>query len=220
MSARALIGAGEGFQASRRPARPVGLSRIVDGWIDLIAPAPWSAHVGLHDMPQGRRLGRTRSPLYTPAERDRRDTSPWTTVQAILAPLQFLIFAVSLALVVRYLMTGQGYEIATISILIKTFILYTIMITGSIWEKVVFGRWLFAPAFFWEDVCSMLVLALQTAYLASLLLSFGTPREQMMIAVAAYAVYVVNAAQFVLKLREARLDGAGGRLPAGAGGAA
>ena len=42
------------------------------------------------------------------------------------------------------------------------------MITGSIWEKDVFGRYLFAPAFFWEDVFSMLVLALHTAYLAAL----------------------------------------------------
>jgi 3-vinyl bacteriochlorophyllide hydratase len=110
---------------------------------------------------------------------------------------------------VRYLTTGQGYALATASILIKTILLYTIMITGSIWEKVVFGKWLFAPAFFWEDVCSMLVLALQTAYLASLLLSWGSPREQMLIAVAAYLVYLVNATQFVLKLREARLQGRG-----------
>jgi hypothetical protein len=47
-------------------------------------------------------------------------------------------------------------------------LLYTIMVTGCIWEKVVFGCWLFAPAFFWEDVFSMLVLALHTAYLVAL----------------------------------------------------
>ena len=52
--------------------------------------------------------------------------------------------------------------------MVKTLVLYTIMITGSIWEKEVFGRYLFAPAFFWEDVFSMLVLALHTAYLAAL----------------------------------------------------
>ena len=54
------------------------------------------------------------------------------------------------------------------SVVIKTLVLYTIMITGSIWEKEVFGRYLFAPAFFWEDVFSMLVLALHTAYLVAL----------------------------------------------------
>ena len=79
------------------------------------------------------------------------------------------------------------------------------MITGAIWEKVVFGRYLFAPAFFWEDVFSMLVLALHTAYLAAMF--SGAPvREQILIALAAYATYVVNATQFVLKLRAARRE--------------
>jgi hypothetical protein len=40
--------------------------------------------------------------------------------RALLAPLQFLAFAVSLVLVLRYLATGRGYEAATVSILIKT----------------------------------------------------------------------------------------------------
>jgi 3-vinyl bacteriochlorophyllide hydratase len=106
-------------------------------------------------------------------------------------------------------MTGQGYGVATVSILIKTLLLYTIMITGSIWEKVVFGKWLFARAFFWEDAFSMLVLALQTAYLLSLVFGWGDARQQMTIAIAAYGVYVINAAQFLLKLRAARLEGAG-----------
>ena len=88
------------------------------------------------------------------------------------------------------------------------------MITGSIWEKAVFGKWLFARAFFWEDVFSMLVLGLQTAYLAALLLGWGSPRQQMMIAIAAYATYAINASQFLLKLRAARLEG-GSRVLAG-----
>ena len=80
------------------------------------------------------------------------------------------------------------------------------MVTGSIWEKVVFGKWLFAPAFFWEDVFSMLVLALHTAYLVALIGGFGTERGRMLLALAAYATYAVNATQFVLKLRAARLQ--------------
>ena len=106
--------------------------------------------------------------LYTAEERRRRDASRWTLVQGVLAPVQFLVFLVSLGLVLRYLATGEGLAAATWSIVVKTLVLYTIMITGSIWEKEVFGRWLFAPAFFWEDVVSMLVLALHTAYLAAL----------------------------------------------------
>jgi len=147
-------------------------------------------------------------PLYTAEERRRRDATPWTLVQGILAPVQFLVFLVSLALVVRYLLTGDGFEAATWSIVVKTLVLYTIMVTGSIWEKVVFGKYLFAPAFYWEDVVSMLVLALHTGYLWAVLTQAVGPTAQMYLALAAYAAYVVNAAQFVLKLRAARLQGA------------
>lgn len=152
-------------------------------------------------------------PLYTPAERRRRDSSSWTLVQGVLAPLQFAIFLISLALVLRALATGDGARAAEISVVVKTVALYAIMVTGSIWEKVVFGRWLFAPAFFWEDVVSMLVLALHTVYLAALATGALSGQALLLLALAAYATYVVNAAQFLLKLRAARLERAGSRAP-------
>ncbi|MEE4381929.1 MAG: 2-vinyl bacteriochlorophyllide hydratase [Pseudomonadales bacterium] len=142
--------------------------------------------------------------LYTEEERRRRDETPWTLVQGFLAPLQFLVFLFSLGLVIRYLTTGAGYEAATASIVLKTLVLYTIMVTGAIWEKVVFGRYLFAPAFFWEDVFSMVVIALHTAYLVALFAGASTG-VQMAIALAAYGTYLINAVQFILKLRAARL---------------
>lgn len=147
-----------------------------------------------------------RHPLYTAAEKQRRDSTRWTLVQGILAPLQFVIFAISLGLVIRTLMTGEGYALATASIVLKTLILYAIMITGSIWEKVVFGKYLFADAFFWEDVVSMLVLALHTAYLVALFWTLASPNTLLVLALAAYAAYVINAVQFILKLRAARLQ--------------
>jgi 3-vinyl bacteriochlorophyllide hydratase len=147
-------------------------------------------------------------PLYTPEERRRRDASRWTLVQGVLAPLQFLVFLISLALVIRFLVTGAGAEAATVSIVIKTLVLYLIMVTGSIWEKDVFGHWLFARPFFWEDVFSMLVLALHTAYLAALAFDWLGTRDLMLLALAAYATYVINAGQFLLKLRAARLEAA------------
>lgn len=145
-------------------------------------------------------------PLYTVEQRRRRDASRWTLVQGILAPLQFAVLLVSLALVGRYLATGAGLWAATASVLAKTATLYAIMITGSIWEKAVFGRYLFAPAFFWEDVVSMLVLALHTASVAMLLAHVGSPEARFAVALAGYAAYAVNAAQFLLKLRAARLE--------------
>jgi 3-vinyl bacteriochlorophyllide hydratase len=143
--------------------------------------------------------------LYTAEERRRRDASRWTVVQGILAPLQFAVFLVSAGLVVRYLATGDGLTAATLSIVIKTVVLYLIMITGSLWEHDVYGRYLFAPAFFWEDILSMLVLGLHTAYLAALATGVLESRGQMCLALAAYATYLVNATQFLLKLRDARL---------------
>jgi len=152
---------------------------------------------------QSRRAPR---PLYTEEERRRRDTSPWTIVQGVLAPLQFLVFLLSLVLVGRFLVSGTGALAADLSIMAKTLALYAIMVTGAIWEKAVFGRYLFAPAFYWEDMVSMVVIALHTGYLVMLIGGLGTVEERMLVALAGYAAYVINAGQFLLKLRAARLQ--------------
>ena len=149
---------------------------------------------------------KTSKPLYNPEQRARRDATIWTLVQGILAPIQFLVCLVSLCLVLRYLVTGNGYELATISVVIKTMFLYLIMLTGSIWEKVVFGKYLFAESFFWEDVFSMLVIFLHTLYLYFLILGDMGQRGLMYLALAAYASYFINAGQFIYKLRIARLQ--------------
>jgi len=175
-------------------------SSLLEKTLSGFDACPWASSAGRTAPPR-----RAAAPLYTQEERRRRDASPWTLVQGILAPIQFVIFLASLALLLRYIATGEGLAIATASILVKTFALYTIMVTGSIWEKKVFGRYLFAPAFFWEDVFSILVLALHTAYLVALATNALDTQGQLMLALAAYASYVVNAAQFVMKLRAARL---------------
>ncbi len=149
-----------------------------------------------------------KSRLYSPDERARRDATAWTIVQGVLAPVQFLVFLVSLALVLRYLVTGDGYAAASLSIVIKTGVLLTIMVTGSIWEKVVFGHWLFAPAFFWEDVVSFGVIALHLLYVGMLLSGDYNPLAEMAVALVAYAAYLINAGQFLWKLRAARLEAA------------
>ena len=158
--------------------------------------------------------------LYSEEERARRDASKWTLIQGILAPIQFLVFLVSLGLVIRYLISGEGLVAAHVSIVIKTLLLYTIMITGSIWEKDVFGRYLFAPAFYWEDMVSMLVLALHTAYLIALATGWLGDTGQMVLALVAYLAYVINAAQFLWKLRMARLEGQRSEASVPAGNAA
>ncbi|MDJ0943131.1 MAG: 2-vinyl bacteriochlorophyllide hydratase [Kiloniellales bacterium] len=186
------------------------LSGTVDRCIARFDVCPWSTLAGsstLRREPLSRRRDHI---LYTPEQRRRRDQSPWTLVQGVLAPLQFGIFLISLVLVLRFLATGLGFEAATASIVVKTVALYTIMITGAIWERAVFGQYLFAPAFFWEDVVSMLVIALHTAYLIVLATQILDAQGQMLLALAAYAAYVINAAQFLLKLRAARREASPG----------
>jgi len=180
--------------------------------------SPWGSAAGRaaphHDAPRaGKRIF-----LYTPEQRRKRDATAWTLVQGILAPVQFCVFLMSLFLVLRFLATGQGLMAATASVVVKTLVLYTIMITGAIWEKKVFGRYLFAPAFFWEDVFSMLVLGLHTAYVASLFTNTVAARDQMLLALAGYTAYLVNATQFVMKLRAARVQEAADRAQRGAAG--
>lgn len=155
-------------------------------------------------MPSDTMTGLPGVQLYTPEERIRRDATVWTTVQGVLAPIQFLVFLISAVLVIRYLTSGAGYEAATFSIIAKTVLLLTIMVTGAIWEKVVFGQYLFAQSFFWEDVMSFGVIALHLTYVWALMAGWDST-TQMWIALAAYAAYVVNAAQFIWKLRMARL---------------
>lgn len=143
-------------------------------------------------------------PLYTPAQRERRNQSRWTLVQGILAPVQFLVFLISAALLARYILSGHGFELAAASVVIKTLFLYAIMYTGALWERDVYGQYLFAPAFYWEDMVSMVVIALHTLYLGLYLTGFGGSDWLVITAIAAYVTYLINAAQFVLKLRQAR----------------
>lgn len=170
-------------------------------------------------MAQARSGENNRIQLYTAEQRHRRDTSRWTLVQGILAPLQFLVFLVSVVLVWRTLATGEGAFAAQASVIVKTLVLYTIMVTGALWERDVFGQYLFAGPFFWEDVVSMGVIALHTAYLTSVIFGWFDLTGQLIIALLAYAAYVINAAQFLIKFRMARRSAVltDAALPQGAG---
>lgn len=170
-------------------------------------------------MAQARSRADNRNDLYTAEQRRRRDASRWTLVQGLLAPLQFLVFLVSVVLVWRCLATGEGAVAAQASVIVKTLVLYTIMVTGALWERDVFGQYLFAGPFFWEDVVSMGVIALHTAYLAAVIFGWFDLTGQLVIALLAYAAYVINAAQFLIKFRMARRSApvSDAALPQGAG---
>ncbi|PJF25452.1 MAG: 2-vinyl bacteriochlorophyllide hydratase [Phototrophicales bacterium] len=148
---------------------------------------------------------------YTPEQMRRRQQSKWTIVQAILAPLQLLTFIISVTLIIRYLSTGLDYEITTISILIKIALMWLITITGMLWEKEVFGQWFLAPQFFWEDVMNAVSLILHNGYFVALLLG-ASERDLVLVMLVAYASYMINFAQFLvrgLRARKQRQSAAG-----------
>lgn len=135
---------------------------------------------------------------YTPEQLARRNSSKWTLVQAVLAPVQFLAFIISFALVIRYLVTGNGFAAANISVLIKISLLWLITVTGMIWEKEIFGHWFLAPQFFWEDVGNAVAMIMHNLYFLARWQGWSE-QAIMMLMLLAYVSYMFNCAQFILK---------------------
>jgi 3-vinyl bacteriochlorophyllide hydratase len=132
---------------------------------------------------------------YTPEQLRRRETSRWTRVQAITAPIQFLTFVASLVLVARYLTSGQGYDLAHIASVVKVVLMIFITVTGMLWEHDVYGQYFLATEFFWEDVVNGISLVFHLVFLGAW--AIGAPEQtQMVIMAIALATYVVNFAQF------------------------
>lgn len=140
---------------------------------------------------------------YTPEQLEIRNNSPWTVVQMILAPIQLLAFFISAGLVIHYLTTGEGYEIATMSVLIKIALMWLITITGMFWEKEVFGKWFLAPQFFWEDAFNAVALVTHNLYFYARWQGWSE-RALMSLMLFAYGTYLINFGQFLIKGLRAR----------------
>ncbi len=142
---------------------------------------------------------------YTPEQLQRRNNSKWTLVQAILGPIQFIVFVISFGLVIRYLLTGNGYQIANISVIIKIFLLWLITITGMFWEKEVFDHWFLAPQFFWEDVGNAIAIFMHSLYFLAIWLNLSN-QAVMTLMLIAYISYLFNFGQFLIKGVRARQE--------------
>jgi 3-vinyl bacteriochlorophyllide hydratase len=140
----------------------------------------------------------------------KRDSSKWTPVQGILAPVQFLAFLISFGMIVFYLVTGEGYTLATISVLVKIALLWAITVTGMFWEKDVFDQWFLAPEFFWEDALNAVAMVMHNLYFIAILLGWSQDAVMTLMLVA-YMSYIVNCAQFFVRGLQARKQ----RLAAG-----
>jgi 3-vinyl bacteriochlorophyllide hydratase len=133
---------------------------------------------------------------YTADQLERRARSKWTRVQIILAPIQFLIFLISFALVVHYLRTGEGYWIATVSVWVKIALIWVLTITGMLWEYDMYDHYFMAKEFFWEDLGNLIAILTHNAYFVAIWLGADT-QTQMWVMVVAYVSYLLNAVQFV-----------------------
>jgi len=134
--------------------------------------------------------------MYTPEQLERRNRSPWTKAQFILAPIQFIVFLISFGLVIRYLATGEGYWIATISVWIKIALIWALTITGMLWEHDIYGKYFMAPEFFWEDLGNLIAILTHNAYFVAVWLKLDD-RTVMWVMVFAYVTYLFNAGQFL-----------------------
>jgi len=140
-------------------------------------------------------------PRYTPEQLARRNASPWTKSQAILAPIQFLIFLAGLTVTWLYKQEIwiDDFGWITFFVTLKTFMLFLIFVTGAFFEKEVFGAYAFAPEFFWEDFGSAIAMIVHISYFV---LFFQGLDENFLIwtALLAYLSYLVNATQFLIRL--------------------
>ena len=164
-------------------------------------------------------LARQPAPLYTPEQRRRRDASPWTLVQGDpgAAAVPDLPGQPGPGRA-RYLATGEGYALATGSVVVKT-----ARALRHHDHRLDLGEGGVRPL----PVRPGLLLGRRVQH-AGAGAAHGLPRrrcspararprQQMLLALAAYAAYAINATQFLLKLRAARLERrAGAAVAAGA----
>jgi 3-vinyl bacteriochlorophyllide hydratase len=140
-------------------------------------------------------------PRYTPDQLARRNASVWTKVQAILAPIQFVMFLTGLTVTYLYksdILIHDFYWI-TFFVTLKTLMLVLIFVTGGFFELEVFGQFAFAHEFFWEDFGSAIAMIVHISYFV--LFFIGLDENTLIwTALLAYLSYLVNAAQFVIRL--------------------
>ncbi len=141
---------------------------------------------------------------YTPEQLERRNKSVWTRVQGVGAGVHFMLFLASLFMVIRFVTTGQDYELTTAICVAKVLMLYFMTVTGMFWEKEVYGQYFLAKGMFWEDVGNIISLAGNTSYLVTLLVG-AEKSVQMMAMGVALLTFLINFTQFAVRgVRAAR----------------
>jgi 3-vinyl bacteriochlorophyllide hydratase len=130
---------------------------------------------------------------------ERRDASTWTRIHPIFAIGQLGIFLVSVALLVLYALHVVPFTAVYLSVLMKIFCMVGAIVTGSLWERDVFGPWWFADDFFIEDVMTVNVFLLHVGVVVTYFAQAPDLRAVLALLLFSYAVYALNVGQYIFR---------------------
>jgi 3-vinyl bacteriochlorophyllide hydratase len=135
----------------------------------------------------------------TPEQRERKRKSVWTIAHLPFALGQLMAFFVSVVFLIGFFRGTATFEALHTSVLVKIGLMAGALITGSLWEHDVYGKWWFAPEFFLEDLMTFNVVLLQGAYLYYMYVVHAPIGTLTGLLVAGYTVYLINVVQYIVR---------------------
>ncbi len=150
---------------------------------------------------------------------ERRDASIWTRIHPIFAIGQLGIFLVSVVLLVLFAFHVVPFTAVYLSVLMKIACMVGAIVTGSLWERDVFGPWWFADDFFIEDVMTVNVFLLHVGVVVTYFVQSPDLRAVLALLVFSYAVYALNVGQYIFRHMGMRGQAAGAAAPVATGNA-
>ncbi len=134
----------------------------------------------------------------------RREATIWTKLHLPFALGQLAVCAISVLLIAAFFAGYVPFSVVHASALLKISLMAGAVITGSLWEKDVYGFWWFAPQFFFEDLLTYVVALFQIGYLIVYYHQPNNLAANVAVLMVCYLAYIINVTQYVLKHRSAR----------------
>ena len=129
---------------------------------------------------------------------ERREASTWTRIHPAFAIGQLGAFAVSVVFLVLFFFHLTSFATLYLSVLVKIAFMIGAVITGSLWEHDMFGKWWFAHEFFVEDVMTMNVFLLHVAFLVTVYVWPSHMPAILSVLLVAYGAYALNVVQYIV----------------------
>ena len=135
---------------------------------------------------------------------ERRAATIWTRLHPPFAFAQLAVCIASVVLICLFFAGRVSFSVVHDSALLKIALMAGAVVTGSLWERAVYGYWWFAPQFFLEDLLTYVVALFQIGYLMVYYHSPDNLAANVAVLIVSYLAYVVNVTQYVLKHQVAR----------------